>query len=406
MAVELRPEEKRRPLQHLVGPPQLPVLLLELTHPLRLRAAHAGSDTVIDVGLLHPHPHGLNTVTELRRDALDRPLRDTELRTQRPHHPHRGGLLLDRVPTRRRLPIRQFLRHNSILVSKVGSLQQTQGASTVGKGAGLAPGTRSGLWSCMATTIEALQPHLVVIENVRGLLSAPATRPQRQGATDGRNLDDATPALATLRDLELGSGLLGDEPARPLRALGAVLGDLADLRYDAQWIGLPASLAGAPHHRFRIFITAHRQDTVPHSAGLGLLPRRRDPGQGPGSTGHHRPLSPDHRLRPPRTGWITDQQVRLGDTVRPDCEHVRRWGRYADAIARWEHITGRDAPSPAILNEHAGPRPAPGFVEWLMGLPPGWVTNPAHALTAYQQTTALGNGVLPLQASLALRSML
>ncbi|MGO1699724.1 MAG: hypothetical protein ACTHZD_15380 [Micrococcaceae bacterium] len=41
-----------------------------------------------------------------------------------------------------------------------------------------------------------------------------------------------------------------------------------------------------------------------------------------------------------------------------------------------------------------------------MGLPPGWVTNPAHALTAYQQTTALGNGVLPLQASLALRSML
>jgi DNA (cytosine-5)-methyltransferase 1 len=176
------------------------------------------------------------------------------------------------------------------------------------------------------------------------------------------------PTLATLRDLELGSGLLGDEPARPLRALGAVLGDLADLRYDAQWICLPASLAGAPHHRFRIFITAHRQDTVPHSAGLRLLSRRRDLGSGASTAGHDRPLSPDHRRRPPRTGWITDQQARLGDNVRPDREHVRRWGRYADATARWEHITGRDAPSPAFLNEHAGPRPAPNFVEWLMGL--------------------------------------
>ena len=54
-----------------------------------------------------------------------------------------------------------------------------QDVSTVGKGAGLAPGTRSGLWSYMATAIEALQPELVVIENVRGLLSAPATRAQK-----------------------------------------------------------------------------------------------------------------------------------------------------------------------------------------------------------------------------------
>lgn len=68
-----------------------------------------------------------------------------------------------------------------------------QDVSTVGKGAGLAPGTRSGLWSYMATAIEALRPRLVVIENVRGLLSAPATRAQRQGADDDRNPGDATP---------------------------------------------------------------------------------------------------------------------------------------------------------------------------------------------------------------------
>ncbi|MGB4780038.1 hypothetical protein [Microbacterium sp.] len=33
-----------------------------------------------------------------------------------------------------------------------------------------------------------------------------------------------------------------------------------------------------------------------------------------------------------------------------------------------------------------------------MGLPTGWVTDPAHGLTDTQQLTALGNGVVPMQA--------
>jgi hypothetical protein len=53
------------------------------------------------------------------------------------------------------------------------------------------------------------------------------------------------------------------------------------------------------------------------------------------------------------------------------------------------------------LNDAEGPRPAPGFVEWLMGLPTGWVTD-SDELTQNQQITALGNGVLPLQAVSAL----
>lgn len=39
-----------------------------------------------------------------------------------------------------------------------------------------------------------------------------------------------------------------------------------------------------------------------------------------------------------------------------------------------------------------------------MGLPAGWVTDSGHRLTPNQQTTALGNGVLPLQAAAALTS--
>ncbi|MDF1488821.1 MULTISPECIES: DNA cytosine methyltransferase [Actinomycetes] len=143
-----------------------------------------------------------------------------------------------------------------------------QDVSTVGKMAGLTPGTRSGLWSHMADAIDRLRPEYVVIENVRGLLSASAVRATPEGVSD------ATPDPATLRDLEPGLWGVGDEPARPLRALGAVLGDLADLRYDARWIGLPASLIGAPHPRFRVFVLAHRADSLSHAARLGRFPRR------------------------------------------------------------------------------------------------------------------------------------
>ena len=111
-----------------------------------------------------------------------------------------------------------------------------QDLSLAGKREGMKEGTRSGLWSEFARAIETLKPRLVVIENVRGLLSATATNPE---------LEHCPWCMG-----ESGDG----EPA--LRALGAVLGDLADIGYDAKWTGVRASDAGAPHGRFRIFITA------------------------------------------------------------------------------------------------------------------------------------------------------
>ncbi|SER92452.1 DNA (cytosine-5)-methyltransferase 1 [Propionibacterium cyclohexanicum] len=274
-----------------------------------------------------------------------------------------------------------------------------QDVSTVGKMAGLKHGTRSGLWAHMATAVEALQPEWVVIENVRGLLSATAIRATTEGDDDEqRNPETAPPEDATLRGLEPDPWGLGDQPARPLRALGAVLGDLADLRYDARWVGLPASAIGAPHPRFRIFILARR--AVPHSTCLGLRQGWRDVGTGEGPSRHDRAQPSGDRPRDPaRTPAPT------GGDVRVDRGVLRRWGRYAAAIARWEHITGRPAPEPAILTEKLGPRPAPAFVEWLMGLDEGWVTESGLGLTSTQQLAALGNGVLPRQAVAAIRSI-
>jgi DNA (cytosine-5)-methyltransferase 1 len=121
-----------------------------------------------------------------------------------------------------------------------------QDLSLAGKRAGLKDGTRSGLWSEFAKAIDELNPRMVVIENVRGILSANAHS-----------------------DLEYCEWCMGEagngEPV--LRALGAVLGSLADLGYDAKWTGVRAADAGAPHSRFRIFIVGIRRDDA-HTYGI------------------------------------------------------------------------------------------------------------------------------------------
>jgi len=114
-----------------------------------------------------------------------------------------------------------------------------QDLSLAGKRAGLTEGTRSGLWIEFARAIQELQPKLVVIENVRGLLSAKANNGMEYSQ----------------EDLDVIAG------RNPIRAMGAVLGDLADLGYDAKWCGLRAADTGAPHNRFRIFIIAYPKNT-------------------------------------------------------------------------------------------------------------------------------------------------
>lgn len=48
-----------------------------------------------------------------------------------------------------------------------------------------------------------------------------------------------------------------------------------------------------------------------------------------------------------------------------------------------------------------GERLSPAFVEWMMGLPEGWVTG-VPGLSRNAQLKILGNGVVPQQGALAL----
>lgn len=112
-----------------------------------------------------------------------------------------------------------ILARDGIAVDVITGGFPCQDISVAGKQAGLADGTRSGLWSEIVRLVGELRPRYVIVENVANLLSGPSGRP---GAWFGR-----------------------------------VLGDLAECGYDAVWENIPASAVGAPHRRERVWLVAY-----------------------------------------------------------------------------------------------------------------------------------------------------
>lgn len=102
-------------------------------------------------------------------------------------------------------------------------------------------------------------------------------------------------------------------------------------------------------------------------------------------------------------GAVGSPNVTLTDaTVR----HPVRFGAYEAAIARQEATFGRPAPSPTEPTGKGGAhRLSPRFVEWMQGLPDGWVTD-VPGITRNHMLKALGNGVVPQQGAAALRHLL
>jgi len=238
-----------------------------------------------------------------------------------------------------------------------------QDLSSAGRRAGMASGTRSGLWESMFEAIKALRPRLVVWENVRGALTSGA-----------------------FSLVESKQGLLGDGADGPaLRAAGRVVGDLASVGYDAQWCIARASDVGAPHKRERLFLTSHpagepwqlrgRADTG-EAAGRGalgefsgsdrasgaLIPTPQATNATASSTGYGanlhevaRELLPtpgagDSVMGLPRaSGRPPEKSTHLA--ARLECTD---YGVYAPVIARWEQVLGRPAPSPTVPPTRGG----------------------------------------------------
>ena len=82
------------------------------------------------------------------------------------------------------------------------------------------------------------------------------------------------------------------------------------------------------------------------------------------------------------------------------------FGVYTAAVEQWGRTLGRLAPAPLEKGPRGGTRLSAKFVEWMMGLPDGWVTDPQIGLSRSHQLRVLGNGVVPQQATAALARLL
>ena len=167
--------------------------------------------------------------------------------------------------------------------------------------------------------------------------------------------------------------------------LKEVLKGLASIGYAARWEIVRASQAGAPHQRARIFIVAYPDSDACQES------RRADRGVSSeaskiidwsdrsidGSSDKDVSYSNDQHLT------HNGQMQRLGRRFTSRCQmHMQE---PPDALDQDDK-----------LNAY--------FVEYMMGLPSGWVTE--TGLSRAQQLKMLGNGVVPQQAELALELLL
>ena len=193
------------------------------------------------------------------------------------------------------------------------------------------------IWPFIAQIISHSRPRIVVLENVRGHLS------------------------------------LGFKE---------VLQDLAKLGYAARWTVVRASDVGAPHQRARLFILA---TTDPNGSTCDKSRRA--------NRGFHGASSQVIN------GSNRDEHGCCGETccnpINKQQSHDGQMSRLGIRFASRCEMSMQTAPDPLVdgkLN--------PKFVEYMMGLPEGWVTD--LPISRNQQLIMLGNGVVPQQAFYAL----
>ena len=222
------------------------------------------------------------------------------------------------------------------------------------------------LWPYIKEIISILRPSIVVLENVRGHLS------------------------------------LGFKE---------VLQDLTQIGYNARWQIVRASDVGAPHQRARLFIVAYPNGDAREES-------RRDNRSIPDAPSQEFNWS-NRQIN--GTGVETDSNTDSTGSQRWTSTSLSRWGSANRHSNQGLTINASTQQQPydgqmsqlgqrfiARSNMYLQNVPPPlvegrlnaQFVEYMMGLPPGWVTD--IDLSRAQQLKILGNGVVPQQAYYAL----
>jgi DNA (cytosine-5)-methyltransferase 1 len=241
-----------------------------------------------------------------------------------------------------------------------------QDISNAGKRVGI-DGERSGLWSEFARIIREVGPEYVFVENVAALL---------------------------------------------VRGFERVLGDLAEMGFDAEWGVFRAADAGAPHLRERVFVLAHagrfRLDGI-QPVGIGGASIR--PALGAKVKTWPTPTARDHKGEDALRREGGELAGKSEDMANTDETGRQRLGR--DVPEDADASTGRDADGRGSAPQGGhefppGPDDADGWADYLERWPG---TEPAVRRGAdgiphrVDRLRLLGNAVVPQQAAIAWREL-
>jgi DNA (cytosine-5)-methyltransferase 1 len=204
----------------------------------------------------------------------------------------------------------------------------------------------------------------------------------REGTNDPRHL---WPHVhRAIRELRPRITILENVSGHRSLGFGAVLGDLAEGGlHEVRWASVCASDVGAPHERERLFIAAV---TVTADATIAGLQRRSAPSQWPAPAG--------------RPGAVAETLWQLPATAYRSADDFD-FAEFKPVIDRWAAVIGRPPTYPVLTGQQGAPVNSPRFVEWMMGLPAGWVTD-VPGLSVQEMLQLLGNGVVPQQAAFAI----
>jgi DNA (cytosine-5)-methyltransferase 1 len=221
---------------------------------------------------------------------------------------------------------------------------------------------------------------------------------QRKGENDGRHI---WPEIKTIIS-KLQPKLAILENVRGHLTLGfkEVLQDLAQIGYDASWAIVRASDVGAPHRRERLFIIAKPSNS---NSFRGIIRRENaqwNQGQSQFELGQCGKVASDTNLKGLERAGHEAVDVTNGFTANANGDEQQGNRSMSQLGRRFNtqlEMRLQRPPHTLDLNNKLNPK----FVEYMMGLPKGWVTD--LDISRSQQLKILGNGVVPQQAYYALQ---
>lgn len=270
-----------------------------------------------------------------------------------------------------------------------------------------------------------------------------STAGQRKGEKDERHI---WPEIKTIiSNLQPKFAILENVRGHLTLGFKEVLQDLTEIGYDARWAIVRASDVGAPHQRARLFIVAYpnskgfqgawnktiditngivansnsdahqesrRTDRKIHAEGSGLQGWENqgetwcECGRGckalqcANTDSERFPLGSDRCTTGRNQGQSQSEPAKLGEVdSNANIEHLSS-DRQMSQLG-WRFDSRLDMSMRAVPNPLVNAKLNTKFVEYMMGLPEGWVTD--LDISRSQQFKILGNGVVPQQAYYALQ---